>query len=374
MDYAFFTAEIAEFAEKSPRSLRQIEGDMDSFRNLFFFVVMLGGLIAAHEAGHLLAAVGRRVKVKEFGIGLPPRLTKIGEWRGTAITLNWIPLGGFVRPEGEFDPSAPGGLAASPWQTRLLVFAAGPIANFIVGYLIFTFAFMAGWPDRVTVVGTLPGYPAEAAGLLSGDAILSASGKPLHYSKELTTIIYANLGRPIALEVEREGQILSMTMTPRAHIADGERPAGIETTNTLVSYPLPAAMKRALEQVLVQARETLALPYRLMARETKPEEVRLSGVVGLKQVSDRAVENSFKWNEAYPILHLAAVVSIALGITNLLPFPALDGGRILFVAIEVLRRKPVEARREKMAHAAGLVALLGLMIFLIVQDLLYPLF
>ena len=111
-----------------------------------------------------------------------------------------------------------------------------------------------------------------------------------------------------------------------------------------------------------------------MTHEIKPEEVRFSGVVGLKQVSDKVVENSVKWNEWYPILHFVAVVSTALGLTNLLPLPALDGGRMAFVILELVRGKAVSIKREKYIHAAGLVALLGLMVVLVVQDVVKPLF
>src|SRR5262245_41717945 len=299
---------------------------MEAVRNLLLFALVLGGLIAVHELGHFAAALWCRVRVKEFGLGLPPRLWTLGTWRGTAITLNWIPLGGFVRPEGEFDPAIEGGLAASRARARVLVFAAGPLANFLVGYLILTLGFMTGWPDRVTVVGTLAGYPAEAAGLRVDDIIIRANGQALHNSGDLTGIIYASLGRPIALEVERGGQVLNLVMTPLAHPAEGERPAGLNTANTLVRYPLPIALLRAADHTVIQVGETLALPARLLTREQKVEAVRFSGIVGLKQTSDRVVENAVKWNEAYPILHFAAVVSIALGLTNLLPLPALDGG------------------------------------------------
>ncbi len=347
---------------------------METLRNLLIFVFLLAGLVAIHELGHLVAAILCRVKVKEFGIGLPPRLLKLGEWRGMAITLNLVPLGGFVRPAGEFDPTVPNGLAASPAWARILVFAAGPLANFILGYFVFTAGFMTGWPDQVTVVSTLPGYPAEAAGLLPDDVILSANGQALRDSSQLTTILYANLGKPIELQVKRGSETLTLSMTPRANIAADERPVGLNTSNTYASQPLPVALLRAGEQVVIQIRETFGLPLRVLNRETKVEEVRFSGVVGLKQVSDKVVENSFKWKEIYPILHLTAVVSIALGLTNLLPLPALDGGRIAFVLLELLRGKPVNVKREKLIHAAGMVGLLGLMVMLVVQDVVNPLF
>jgi regulator of sigma E protease len=124
----------------------------------------------------------------------------------------------------------------------------------------------------------------------------------------------------------------------------------------------------------LQIRATARLPRLLLEGDPSASAARLTSPIGLKQVSDQVIENSLAWNQWFPILRLAGVISVALGFTNLLPFPALDGGRIAFVCIEVLIRRRVAPRLERAIHAAGLVGLLSLMVFLIIQDLLHPLF
>lgn len=346
---------------------------MDIIRNLLVFIGMLGGLIFIHELAHFIVAVRCGVKVHEFGIGLPPRLRKLGTWRGTDFTLNWIPLGGFVRPEGEFDPALPRGLAASTPLKRLAIFAAGPIANLVIGFLIFIAGFISGWPDQVRLLEIVDGSPAQAAGLRVDDVLLRANGIDLHQPGDLVDQSYAHIGQSMLVDVQRNGQIISTVIVPDTSWSPEGRPTGVIVTHNIVQYPFSIATQRAAEQVIFQMRETVLLPMRLLARQLQPEEVRFSSVVGLKQVSDRVVENAVDWQTWFPILHLTAVVSIALGLTNLLPLPALDGGRMLFVLIEIVRRKRINARIERMIHVAGMLALFGLMFVLVVQDLLDPL-
>ncbi len=348
---------------------------MDALRNFLAFGVILGGLIVIHELGHYVACLICGIQVKEFGLGLPPRLLKLGEWQGTTLSLNWIPLGGFVRPEGEFDSRMPKGLAASPAGRRITVFAAGPLANILAAYLFFTLGFMTGWPDQVEVFGTLPGSRAEAAGLQPADRILSINGQPIQYSDQLTQAIYVNFDRPLLLTLQRGSQQLTLTLIPRTPRTAQDWPAGVVTRNAYATYDLIEALSRASGQIGLQLQKTLTLPVRLWAAPTaQTPQVRLSGIVGLKEVSDKVMENATKWNEWYPILHFAAVVSTALGLTNLFPLPALDGGRTAFALLELVRGKAINARREKIVHAAGMVMLLTLMVALAVQDVVKPLF
>src|SRR5688572_5313470 len=125
---------------------------LEQLRNIIAFIIMLGGLILLHEAAHFLAAVRLGVRVDEFGIGLPPRALKLGTWRGTILSLNWLPLGGFVRLRGEVGDHGIAGTfsSASPWK-RLVILAAGSAANIALGYLIFAVGFSLGWPDRVEI-------------------------------------------------------------------------------------------------------------------------------------------------------------------------------------------------------------------------------
>jgi regulator of sigma E protease len=142
----------------------------------------------------------------------------------------------------------------------------------------------------------------------------------------------------------------------------------------IVRFPLSEATKRAAQRTFFNVHELVALPARILLDQIQPEEVRMVSPVGLKQLSDQVVESAESWREWFPILNFAASISIALGLTNILPLPALDGGRIVFVLIEMLRGKGVDLKFERLVHGAGLVAFLGLMVVLIIQDVLKPIF
>ncbi|UCF60625.1 MAG: site-2 protease family protein [Anaerolineaceae bacterium] len=345
---------------------------VESIRNVVSFIVILGVLVFVHEMGHFIIALLARVKIKEFGFGLPPRIRRLTSWRDTEITLNWLPLGGFVRPEGEFDPTIPGGLAASsPW-TRLGIFAAGPIANLIIGLCLLVIGFMAGWPDQVKVVDVSTASPAEIAGLQSDDVITQINGYPVHNTTEVRDLIYENRGLPLSFEIDRKGELSTITLTPREVWPEGQGPAGFITSGVVVKYKLPTALRRAVEQMIALVQETTHLTLRIVRGQMTSGEARITGPVGLKQVSDQAVANAIQWNEWFPILYLGAWMSTAIGLTNLLPLPALDGGRALFVGIEIFRGKPISVKVEKAIHAAGVVLLLILFIVLTLNDILHP--
>lgn len=345
---------------------------LEAIRNVLVFVIILGVLVFIHELGHFIAALLSRVKIKEFGFGLPPRLWRITSWRDTEITLNWFPLGGFVRPEGEFDPDIPGGLAASsPWA-RLGIFAAGPVANLLIGLCLLAIGFMAGWPDQVKVVDVFTGSPAEIAGLQPQDVIAQVNGSLVHNTTELRNLIYENKGNPISFDIHRNGDLSIITLTPRNEWPEGEGPAGFITSGVIVKYKLPTALRRAVEQMIALVQETTRLTIRLARGQMTSGEARITGPVGLKQVSDQALANAIQWNEWFPLLYLGAWMSTAIGLTNLLPLPALDGGRALFVGIEILRGKRISMKVEKAIHAAGVVVLLILFAVLTLNDILHP--
>ena len=127
----------------------------EGVRNLAVFTTLLGSAIMAHELGHLVAAVLCGVRIREIGLGIPPRLAKLGTVGGVQVTLNWIALGGFVRPDGEFDPQKPGGLGASPVLARVAILGAGSLSNFLFAFVVLTAAFMTGGPDDALAGGRI---------------------------------------------------------------------------------------------------------------------------------------------------------------------------------------------------------------------------
>ncbi len=347
-----------------------------SMRNLSIFILILGSAILIHELAHLLAAVLAGVRIKEIGLGLPPRMLKLGSIKNTEISLNWIPLGGFVRPLGEFKREVPQGFAASSPGSRIGILLAGPLGNLLFGFLILTAAFIQGGPkdDLVRVLEVFPDSPAEASGLLPGDIIFQVNGEPVISSSELSNSIQANIDHPTTFGIQRGEEVLNISLTPSPDRPRDKGAAGFLSMGAIVSYSTAEAVTEATSQIKLQVRETVRAIVGMVTGELSEDEARIAGPVGLKQASDWALENSIEWAALYPILYLSSIINVGLGLTNLLPLPALDGGRIFFVFLEILQGKPVSAKLEKIVHASGLVVLLGLMVVLSVNDVLDPLF
>ena len=224
-----------------------MEGLLDQLRNVGVFILILGSAVTVHELGHLLASILVGVEIQEFGIGIPPRLKKIGQVRGTEITLNWIPLGGFVRPKGEYDRDAHGGFADSaPWK-RLVILLTGPLVNVLMGFLILTIAFMSGGPDRriVKVIEVIPGSPADVGGLLEGDIIVSLNRQPLQGGEWLRDAIREQAGLPVVLQVERDAKVHEIVFTPRDVVPEGEGPAGFNSMGLLSQHNFRSAAREA---------------------------------------------------------------------------------------------------------------------------------
>ena len=332
------------------------------------FLLLVGLLVGVHEAGHFLASLACGVRVREIGLGLPPRLGRIGTWRGTTFTFNVLPLGGFILPEGEFDRSQVRGFAAATARRRATILAAGPAANLLLAYLLFALAFALGAPDQVRIVGVDPDSPAEQSGLRAGDVVTRVDGRVVRTAEELRTIVKSSLDQPLRLAIERDGQERLLTLTPHlGWSADGQA-AGFESIGEIVRYAPGAALVRASQQIIGSARAVPGIPG-------TPEnaEARLVGIVGMKRIADRALHNSLDWGRPFPVLFVAASLSLALGVTNLLPLPGLDGGRLMLLSPELWFRLRLSDRLERRLNAAGVIGLLGLMVLLAIRDLADPL-
>src|SRR3990172_2282670 len=185
---------------------------------LLQFIGGLAILIFIHELGHFVAARLVRVEVEEFGIGFPPRMTRLFVAGGTMFSLNWLPLGGFVRLKGENDPAEPGGFAAANPYSRLIVLFAGPLMNITLGIVLAIILFYnLGEPilNQVVIQGISADSPAEAAGLQAGDLLLEVNQTPVQSTEDLQTMILANLGTPTELTYQRGDQIQTVTLVPR---------------------------------------------------------------------------------------------------------------------------------------------------------------
>lgn len=333
--------------------------------DLLTFILGIAVLIFVHELGHFLAARLLKVEVEEFGIGFPPRLVKLFERNGTIYSLNAIPLGGFVRPKGENDPSIEGGLAAaSPW-VRLGVLFAGPLMNLIVGVILGVLLFYSMGervPEKVLIASIAPESPAAAAGLRVGDLVLQVNDQPITSIPALQKIVAENLGTPVTLLVQRGEQTLTLRLTPRANPPEGQGPLGVALDNPTRPIGLGTAVQRGVGAVYENARSILLLPVRLLRGEASPQEGRLVGYKGMFDIYQRIQS---------PLWFFMAI-SISLGVINLLPIPALDGGRILLTLPEILIRRRIPANFENVVHMVGFVLLILLLIYINVQDFVNP--
>jgi regulator of sigma E protease len=338
------------------------------------FVLGLVLLIIIHELGHFLVAKWLKVGVDEFGIGFPPRITRLFTWAGTEFTVNWIPLGGFVRVKGEIDPDVPGGLAAaSPW-TRLFVYAAGPTANILASLVLFTLFFsqLGAVPDRSStiLIFVQEGSPAERAGLMAGDTILEADGQTVRSNDQLHDIIYAHLGESFEIVYLREGVQTTVTVTPRANPGPNEGALGIIISNPTVPFTFVGGISAAFDQMNRYISELGNLFGRLVRFQNMPED---AGVVGIIGMGDFYVE--FRQTELEPgVPRLAnsmlffATISLSLGLLNLLPIPALDGGRILLTLPELVTGRRIPPRYEAWLNGASFLILILLLIYINMRD------
>ncbi len=342
--------------------------------DLLLFVLILAALILGHELGHFVAARAGGVVIDEFGIGFPPRLATIFRAGGTRFTINAIPLGGFVRPAGEDDPDIPNGLAAASKSTRAAVLIAGPLANILIAFLAFTAAYRFAAPDfeRTSISSVAENSPAQAAGLLPGDVIVEFQSQPVTSLDTLQRAVAQSLGKAAMITVERDSARLQFELTPRATPPEGQGPIGIVTGNPLRSVAWAEAAGLGANSIRLQFQEIVHLPGRLMQGQVAPEEARVTGLKGMHDMLAWARDVDRSSQRPFLTLTLVGVISTGLALANLLPIPALDGGRLMFVAFEAILGRRISPRYEGMAHAIGFALLLVLMLYVNIQDFVNP--
>jgi regulator of sigma E protease len=239
-------------------------------------------------------------------------------------------------------------------------------------------AYASGLPTRwqVKVTQVEPGTAAEQAGLQADDIIVAAGGELIDGGfAELRDVIRGAAQETIELEVLRRGDSLSVMVTPErreGHGFLGIMMAPWPDRSGLRRYSLPRALKVSVSDLVMIARRTLELPILLIQGSVSSREARPTSVVGISQIMTFSLQQSIEWRLAFPALQTASLISLALGLTNLLPLPALDGGRILFVLAEAIRGKRVPPRREAVIHFIGMMILVGLMLLVMLQDFVNP--
>ncbi len=461
---------------------------MDNFLlGLASFVLVLVPLVIIHEFGHFIAAKLSGITVLEFGIGFPPRAKKLFTKGDTIYTLNWLPIGGFVRPYGEdfVRPKTPDELSAdqeeirergvknpksvfeaTPWQ-RIFFMAAGPGINFIAALVLFIFVALIGQPFSradVTLQNVEAGSPAAQAGLQEGDVITTFNGKAVESADEFNAWLKDHRDETVTLGIDRGGESITISLVVTVMIAgDVERvyvttvednmpaaQAGFQPEDLIIAVDgqeitslkqlqdytkehdnqqMTVTVLRGSERVELavtpkpddngvvrigigigpaepsiiggvpvnrnEETYTKTLPFGqavhkgvdefvnlhvmmyqfvqdLFSGAISPKEARPVSPVGIGQIGAPFVEQSLSEREMYPIVLFAALISVALATTNLLPIPGLDGGRILFVVIELIRGKPMEPEREGLIHFIGVMLLLGIIFLTLINDILNP--
>ncbi|MBP7832763.1 MAG: RIP metalloprotease RseP [Candidatus Levybacteria bacterium] len=351
------------------------------------FVVILSILVLIHELGHFLVAKKLGIKVEEFGIGFPPRV--FGIRRGeTLYSINLLPVGGFVKLFGE--DAAGGGAVkqtkkekemsasmlkraffARPIWQRFAVVVAGVVMNFLLAVVIISYLFAAQGvaipSDKIHVTDVQAGSPAAAANLQVGDTITTINGTRITSTEEFISTVRKSGGKKITLGVEKNGEVSTVSLTPRINTPEGQGPVGVGISNiTVKKYPwYQAPFYGTLETLKFSWLIFAGLGQMIAGLVTSgqaPEGV--AGPVGVAQLTGQAV--SYGVNAT---LWFAALLSINLAVLNVLPIPALDGGRLFFIVIEFVTRRKINPKYEGYAHAVGLALLLTLMVVITVFDI-----
>ncbi len=370
--------------------------------SVLLFFIILSALVIVHELGHFLAARAFGIRVDEFGLGYPPRAKSLFTWRGTLFTLNWLPFGGFVKIFGEdyeeseleraksghvpqgypktLEEQVPTQRKQDSFQNKnrgiqAIVLVAGVFFNFLFAWVLISLGLVSGLPapaglsfsvenpqTMITVV--LPDSPAAEAGLKSGDAILSINTVPV--SPEAASLVIAESAGTLDFEVARGDKITHHLVTPREGIISGQKAVGISMELIgIAKLPFHQAIWEGgkITWALTKATAVALGGFIAQAVTGRADLSSVTGPVGLVGMVGDARELGLGY-----LLSFTALISLNLSIINLLPFPALDGGRLFFVGIEALTRRKVPARIFNAVNAVGFAVLIFLMLLITAHD------
>ncbi|MBI4180923.1 MAG: site-2 protease family protein [Chloroflexi bacterium] len=332
---------------------------------LLIGIIVLSVIIMAHELGHFITAKVVGVRVEEFGLGFPPRLLSF-KWGETRYSLNAIPFGGFNKLTGEEDPNLPGSLAGKSKRARLLVISAGSLMNLLLALILFSAGYLfprSATFGQISVVEVAPGSPAAIAGIATEDIILSINSQPVDNASELNQYIKDNLGKETTLLIQHpDSTSRSVQLVPRLEPPKDEGAIGIAIKITK-RYPLwqiiPLGATEMVGTVIMWVGG-------LVSAFTGKAPVSFIGTVGLVQLTGEVAGTGI-----LALLRIAALISLILGIMNLFPLPALDGGRLAFVFLEWVRRgKRISPKTEGLVHLIGFILLMLFFLAITYQDII----
>ncbi len=345
------------------------------------FVAIIAVLVLSHEFGHFIVAKKSGMKVDEFGFGFPPRIfgMKKGE---TTYSLNWIPLGGFVKIAGEdnSEHDDPRSFVNKSFWQRLSVLVAGIVMNFLLAAVLFAIGAAIGVPatynpgdqlpkhatlrvQGVTVTEIQPGTPAATAGIAEGDVILSVNGQTFANANDTVSYLQTQIGQTAHLTLQRNNQTISKDVYDRPNPPAGQGAIGIAVSDVgILKFKWYAAPLEGVRQTWFTITDTISGLYGLIRSGAGFSS--LGGPVKIAQLTGQATALGIIY-----VLQFAAFLSVNLGILNAIPFPALDGGRVLFLVIEKIRRKRNNPNVEGWVNTVGFFLLLGLILVISAHDI-----
>ncbi|MBX4205279.1 MAG: RIP metalloprotease RseP [Candidatus Doudnabacteria bacterium] len=350
---------------------------------ILIFAIILGLLVFVHELGHFIMAKRAGMKVDEFGFGFPPRIFGIKKG-DTIYSINLIPLGGFVKIVGENgDSEEPGSFGSKPFWPRFAVLIAGVTMNVIFAWLLISIGMTSGLPTvigegdnvgtsahvgiaQVSIVEVGSKSPAFDAGLKLGDSIYKINSTEITSITQAQTLIKDNAGKATTFELRRGNTEFSKSIVPRVNPPEGEGALGVSLSSIAkVSYPWYESIWKGLLTTLGLIWATLSAFWGLIVQAVhhQPVGAALSGPVGIAVLTRDVAQLGLIY-----LIQFTAILSINLAIINAIPFPALDGGRVLFLVIEKLRRRKLNPKAESLANAIGFSLLILLMVFVTVKD------
>ena len=345
---------------------------------IILFLITLAILILSREFGHFIVAKKSGVRVDEFGFGFPPNIAKFKKGE-TTYSLNLIPFGGFVKIHGEEGQDAQDtrSFGSKPIWTRSLIISAGVIFNIALAWILITAGFFVGMPvgvssapkgaeiknQKVVILQIAKNSPAETAGILAGDELIGFS-----QVEEVSNFINQNAGKEIEIKYKRNGEILSANITPRVNPPKGEGAIGIAMDGVgTVKLPIHRAIIEGAVMTynIVIGTAVSLFGFVVGAIKGTVGLSAISGPIGIAGIAGSAAKFGFVY-----FLSFIAFLSINLAIINILPFPALDGGRLLFLLIEKIKGSPVSPKISSVVHGAGMAILLTLMLVITYRDIL----
>jgi regulator of sigma E protease len=355
------------------------------FLSIIVFFIILSVLVLIHELGHYLVAKKNNVYVEEFGFGLPPRIwgKKIGE---TLYSINWLPFGGFVKLLGEEehelkDKKLSPELAKRTFTSKShlqqgLILVAGVTMNFILGWGVITFLLTQGIQsptNTVLIEQVVANSPAQKAGLQKGDVILNTTANhkttSIETPDDLIIISRNNADKPLTMQVQRNSKKITTSLTPRVNPPQGQGALGIALSQgfKIEKYPWYTApfygLKESFSITHTIIKELLTTLYKFVTFQKVSGDI--AGPVGIAIITDQAVKYG-----SDAVLQLLGILSFNLAIVNILPFPALDGGRLALVIYEAISRKKVNPKIEQKMNLVGFTVLLSLIVLVTIHDII----